>query len=221
MRDRVKLIIARFDEDIGWADELGYDYVVYNKGPGELEKAIKLKNIGREAHTYLTHIVNEYDNLQEMNVFLQGNPFDHIDDRGRASVDTLQIMIADLAERMVPFKGLAWFKLKCDGLGNPHDLRKPENRGRWAGWGRDIPVAELFERLFDAKAPSTIIARAPAGLFCATRERIRTRPREFYEKALRIVESDPEDENNTGHAFERLWQYVFNGNVAWNKKNYA
>jgi len=221
MRDNVKVIIARYREDISWADQLGYDYVVYDKGGREHEKAIVLPNIGREAHTYFSHIVHEYDALADMNVFLQGDPFDHIDDRGRASVDMLRTQLEDIAERAVPFKGLAWFKLKCDGQGRPHDLRKPENEGRWAGWGRDIPVGEVFEQLFDAVAPARIVARAPTGNFCVTGERIRTRPWEFYEYALKLVENDPLDENNTGHAIERLWQYIFNGNTAWNKEKYG
>lgn len=221
MREHVKVIIARYAEDVSWADELGYDYIVYNKGDDTLANSIPLPNIGREAHTYLSHIVHEYDTLAAMNVFLQGDPFDHIDDQGRATVETLRFMLSDIVEKGVPFKGLAWFKLKCDALGQPHDLYKPKNEGRWAGWGRDIPVGEIFERLFDAAAPQQIIARAPTGLFCVTGERIRTRPKAFYEYALKLIEEDPQDENNTGHAFERLWQYIFNGNIAWNKDSYA
>jgi len=28
------------------------------------------------------------------------------------------------------------------------------------------------------------------------------------------------DAENTGHAFERLWQLIFNGNTEWNKDKY-
>lgn len=220
MRDNVKVIIARYQEDIAWADGIGYDYVVYDKGCN-LENCISLENIGRESHTYLTHIVRNYDTLAEVNVFLQGNPFDHLSDQGNGSVTLLRTMIDEVVERQVPFKGFAWFKLKCDRLGRPHDLYKPENEGRWAGWGKDIPLGEVFEKLFDASFPQQLVVRAPAGIFAVTGERIRTRPKGFYEYALRLIEQDPDDSNNTGHAFERLWQHIFNGNVAWNKKDYS
>ena len=220
MGSEVKLIIARFRENVTWADELGYDYVLYDKGGNNDPTARILPNIGREAHSYLTHIIREYDQLDDMNVFLQGDPFDHIDDQGRATVSRLRGQIEEAVERKIPFKGLAWFKLKCDSLGRPHDLRKPENRGRWAGWGKDIPLGEVFQRLFGVPMPEQIIVRAPTGNFCVTGERIRTRPKAFYEFALRMVEADPQDENNTGHALERLWQHVFNGNVAWNRDLY-
>ncbi|MBI9078832.1 MAG: DUF3431 domain-containing protein [Pseudodesulfovibrio sp.] len=221
MPDTVMMIIARYRENVSWVHQIGYDYIVYDKGGNASPKSIVLPNVGREAHTYFTHIVREYETLAGMNVFLQGDPFDHIDDRGRASVDTLRTQLAEIVERDVPFKGLAWFKLKCDTLGRPHDLHKPENKGRWAGWGRDIPVGDVFELLFDAEAPARIVARAPTGNFCVTGERIRTRPKEFYEYALKLVESDPLDEKNTGHAIERLWQHIFNGNTAWNKDKYG
>ncbi|QGY39524.1 DUF3431 domain-containing protein [Pseudodesulfovibrio cashew] len=220
MPDQVEVIIARYRENITWAAALGYDYVVYDKGGKPAENAIELENIGRESHTYLTHIVRNYERLADVNVFLQGNPFDHLDDRHQGSVEMLRNMIADVADRRVPFKGFAWFKLKCDGLGRPHDLRKPENEGRWAGWGKDIPLAEVFERLFDASFPRQLVVRAPAGIFAVTGERIRSRPKAFYAYALGLLEADPADECNTGHAFERLWQHIFNGNTAWNREVY-
>lgn len=220
MRDDIRVIIARYCEDVSWATGLGCAHVVYDKGGDLGPEARPLPNIGREAHTYFTHIVNEYETLAPLNVFLQGDPFDHLDDRGRTSVETLRKSLEDVADRGMPFKGLAWFKLRCDRLGRPHDLRKPENEGRWPGWGRDIPVGELFERLFGVPMPGEILCRAPTGNFCVTGERIRTRPRAFYAYCLRLIEDDPRDERNTGHAFERLWQHIFNGNTAWNRDRY-
>ncbi len=218
--DKVEVVIARFREDVSWAEKLGLPYVVYDKGPEPAAGFRLLPNIGREAHTYLTHIVEQWDTLAGHTAFLQGNPFDHLSEHGKADVHALKAMIMECAERKVPFRGFAWFRLKCDGLGRPHDLKKPENEGRWLGWGKDIPVAEVFSRLFDAEPPTQFIARAATGVFCVSAERIRTRPREFYEYALRLVVDDPLDAENTGHAFERLWQLIFNGNTEWNKDKY-
>lgn len=221
MHDAIRLIIARYNEDVSWVKDVDCDYVVYDKGDRLSANSIVLENIGREAHTYLTHIVREYDTLAPINVFLQGDPFDHIGDQCRGDVQTLRSLIDDVAKREIPFKGFAWFKLKCDRLGRPHDLRKPENQGRWSGWGKDIPLGDVFEKLFAADFPKQLIARAPTGIFAVTKERILTRPKDFYAYALSLVEADPDDSNNTGHAFERLWQHIFNGNTAWNKEDYS
>ncbi len=220
MRDNVRVIIARYKEDVAWTQGLGCDYLLYDKGGDLRDNAIQLDNIGREAHTYLTYIITHYDNLADFNVFVQGNPFDHLDPAGEGSVNMLKKMIGDVVDKGVHFKGFAWLRIICDQLGRPHDLHDERTKGRWSGWGKDIPVGEVFEKLFPAKAPAEIIARGAAGIFSVTAERIRTRPREFYEYALRLVEADPQDENNTGHAFERLWQFIFNGNLAWNRDSY-
>lgn len=71
-----KIVVARYNEDIEWTKK--YDQcLIYNKGKHFDGDYIKLENVGRETHTYLYHIINNYDNLDDYTFFLQGNPFDH------------------------------------------------------------------------------------------------------------------------------------------------
>ena len=68
--NKIKLdfVIARYNEDLKWVNNLpGFSrIIIYNKGkndlnylrPGVIVK--KLENIGRESHTYLTHIIENY-----------------------------------------------------------------------------------------------------------------------------------------------------------------
>lgn len=220
----LELVVARYREDLSWLRELGLPAQVYNKGPEPcLERApaaqtqnvrvAPLPNIGREAHTYLTHIVARYADLPECTVFLQGNPFAHLAPPQEPPVTpaALRTRLLELAAARKPFAGLAWFRLRCDGLGRPHDLADPAKEGRWLGWGKDIPVAATFEKLFGQSAPKEFIARAPTGNMLVRRERILARPLAFYRRALDLVLADPQDAENTGHAFERLWQAIFSG----------
>jgi hypothetical protein len=216
-------VVARYREDLGWLRGLGLPCVVYNKGPelGPAELAglppgsrvAALPNTGREAHTYLTHIIGNYGDLPRHTVFLQGDPFAHLapPEEPRVTPEGLRGRLLDLAARDMPFAGLAWFRLRCDGLGRPHDLADPAKEGRWKGWGRDIPVAACFEALFGRPAPREFIARAPTGNMLVRADRILTRPLDFYRRALAMVLADADDAANTGHAFERLWQAVFSG----------
>ena len=41
-------------------------------------RVIALPNRGREAGTWLHHIVSNYDRLADRTVFMQGDPFDHL-----------------------------------------------------------------------------------------------------------------------------------------------
>lgn len=78
----VECVIARYNEDISWIKELKNKKItIYNKGNNDIpNKFIKLPNIGRESHTYLTHIIKNYDNLADITIFTQANPFFHSPD---------------------------------------------------------------------------------------------------------------------------------------------
>ena len=81
-----KIVISRYDENLDWLDlinQSNYDIVIYNKGNDINREFIKLDNVGREAHTFLTYIVDNYDNLPEYTIFLQGEPFYHCTDEYR------------------------------------------------------------------------------------------------------------------------------------------
>ena len=58
--------------------------MVYNKGNDDINPIInhqfvkKVPNLGREAGTYCNFILDNYDNLPNYMIFIQGNPTDHI-----------------------------------------------------------------------------------------------------------------------------------------------
>jgi hypothetical protein len=80
---KLKAVIARYNEPIEWVKDLGFDYIIYNKGEKispdliDPEKVIEVPNEGREAETYLRYITENYEEIPDLVVFLQGNPFDH------------------------------------------------------------------------------------------------------------------------------------------------
>ena len=76
---RIKVIVARYNEDISWLNKIKDFVILYNKGKDDLKdwNAIKLKNVGRETDTYLNYIIENYNNLPEICIFTQGNIKDH------------------------------------------------------------------------------------------------------------------------------------------------
>jgi len=74
------IVVARYNEDVVWL--LPYDdcVVLYNKGKDDLPpftNIVKLANIGREGHTYLHHIIENYNNISDRVTFIQGDPLTH------------------------------------------------------------------------------------------------------------------------------------------------
>lgn len=64
----VHYVIAQYNEDISWADNL--DKTVIKKG-------VDMPNLGRESSSYLFFILNNYEKLDGWYYFVQGDPFDH------------------------------------------------------------------------------------------------------------------------------------------------
>jgi hypothetical protein len=72
-KEDFEIVIARYDEDIGWSDNYKAFRTVYNKG-NEHDKYdyITLENKGHLADTILRHIVDRYDNLATVTFFTHG-----------------------------------------------------------------------------------------------------------------------------------------------------
>ena len=89
-RDQLELVIARFDEDIKWSEPYNKVRTVYEKGskahaaaaaaaaasdavPSDEDdkgRFVQLPNVGLEQHSYLEHIVRNYDHLASRTVFM-------------------------------------------------------------------------------------------------------------------------------------------------------
>jgi len=83
----VEVVVSHFDENLAWLSKLAAgsespQISIYTKGPAEGAKewnpnmeVHRLPNVGRESHTYLNHIVKNYNKLADWTVFTQaGEP---------------------------------------------------------------------------------------------------------------------------------------------------
>lgn len=66
------LVVARYNEDVGWVNLIPAHVVIVNKA--------QLGNTGREASSYLWYIATHYRALVGDYVFCQGDPFAHCPD---------------------------------------------------------------------------------------------------------------------------------------------
>lgn len=77
----IECVVSRFYENTEWTAKLNASTIVYNKNSKDVNLYTNnLPNIGREGHTFLTHVANNYDKLADYTAFMQGNPFDHCPD---------------------------------------------------------------------------------------------------------------------------------------------
>lgn len=78
---KTDVVIARYNESLEWCKPYASMCIVYNKGePLKNNFGLKIRqltNVGRESHTYLSHIIYNWDTLNDYTVFLQGGDIGH------------------------------------------------------------------------------------------------------------------------------------------------
>lgn len=202
----IELVVARYSEDLRWLRRVpkAVRVTVYDKcesapHPG----AIALPNVGREAHTYLWHIVHRYDELVPLTVFCQGKPFDHAYDFH----STLR-RFAENVGAARDFEPLGHFVDTDDCEGKTLFMKWSKNED-----GHLLDMNGWHHALFGSDGPAEYTFRGGAQ-FAVKVELIRRRSRDFYERALQLSIDFPD----AAHCFERAWPIVFgitNPDLEW------
>ena len=192
----MKIIVARYNENIEWIQRIptDIDVLVYNKGDQITNyngKVIDLPNVGREGHTYYTYIYDNYDNLDDYTIFLQGNPFDH----SRSIIRTISNIqkcksfdsyFSFISERVL-FTSLS---------GCPYDIY--------------MNIKPIYENLFGPITDENqIIQFAQGAQFIVSKQAILSRSKEFYKKIIELLEK--ECNPYEGFIIERLHRVIFTG----------
>ena len=183
-------VLSRYKENNNfWHDLVSekYEVIVYNKSEGDN----LLPNIGREGHTYLHYIIQNYDNLPDEILFSQYDPTDHFSKKKAYYGDEMNIF---LNKNLVDFCGIA---------PTDFDLVVRRRRVNWVGFSR-----ELYGQ-FESKKINELLACGATlyGVFRVSRVAILRNNIEFYKKALEMVSRgrDPYE----GYFFERMWKFMF------------
>lgn len=196
------IVIARYGEDCAWIEELPEQFnpIIYNKSGKDLAtniyrnyKYVQLDNPGgNEAHTYLWHIVENYDQLTDVTVFTQAWPFDHCRD-----------FLDRIKEPCTDFSWLSHEMLRNEIDGHPHH-------------SLDIFVGDkvealhpdwLYSAIFHNRAPDYFVF-GQGGLHMVTREQIHTKPKEFYQHIINLI-TGPFKQYKPFCALERFWDRIY------------
>lgn len=160
---KVEIVIAKYRESIEWTKNINHKVTIYDKSGDPISGSIPLPNIGKEAHTFLHHIATRYDTLADITIFLQGNPFDHIDLPGN-SIDSVVSKINIATCRQGDYLP-AWTFPKADNGDTYHD---------WVERSKKVP--------FVNNPVNTQFPFAVGAQYIVSSECIRGRPLNFWKK---------------------------------------
>lgn len=186
-----ELVIAIYKENISWLNKRSFKdekISAYNKWTRfDYPYIRQLKNVGRESHTYIFHIIENYKNLCDYTTFVQGYPFDHLYDLA----DNLNIDIFNFKSFPIhDYHPLGELR-PCDQLGRP-----------FSHWDVDLKV--IWNELFEDPMPYNFFATYGAQ-FIVSRRLIENRSILFWKKALDLHYKF----DFAPWAYEILWYHIF------------
>lgn len=226
------MVVSHFREDLRWLvrvrrecpslEVLVYDKSETEESAGELDcmssiqhaanpRVIFLKNWGREAHTYLWHIAHNYESLRDVEIFVQGNPWDHLKNH-----NDFWTFLHESVNNPVEFRQLRTkksFSLK-NGSFKDSDV---------ITWIKDYvekvygPVVLLRQMGDGLSFPSTYVTYANA-MFAVSAAGIRARGLESFLRLLELFsEMKDRDDCRKGFeagrdiamGFEFFWKFLF------------
>jgi hypothetical protein len=203
----VCVLIARFNEDIRWVRWLDTTrinkVIIVNKGANDVrmhhtftpDKIMYLPgapNVGREGQTFYQFIVDNYDNLPDHIVLLQGNPFDH----APHVVDKINKFLHEDVRSRPEFMFVSEELIQVDLDGEGHFTPMP------------LPMRAVWEHIFQEPSPEVRrwVFGAGAQMIVSKRTVLR-RPRAVYERIVQILQRDADPIE--GYVIERLHPVIF------------
>jgi hypothetical protein len=185
------IVVARYNENIEWTKQFT-NVIIYNKGDklGEEYNEIMLNNVGREGHTYYKYICDNYYNLEDYTIFLQGNPFDH-------SKHIIYSVNKYINNKEINI----YFEFLSDNI--VYSSIDAEKKLYWQCKNID----ETYEKVFGVKSNNNECIFGAGAHFIVSKNAILKKPKEFYENIVRILEYtiDPLE----GYDIERFHKYIF------------
>ncbi|KAH0608341.1 uncharacterized protein H6S33_001475 [Morchella sextelata] len=167
------------------------------------DRIVHLPNRGREGGTYLTHIIENWDDLAEHTLFIQAE----IHNFGHFQRRLLEYFVPETGMLSLGFGGITCNLTDCTDPWNWHD-----DAGH---------LPRIYEEIYDRPAPAEALLLSYKGQFIVSGKRIRSLDRYYYEYLREILESSKSaysgKESGTsagnaprfGYTLERAWGLIF------------
>lgn len=190
--DTLRIIIAKYNEDMTWAAKLK-NAIIYNKGSA-LNIDVKgivipLPNVGREGHTYYKYIYDNYEDLSDYTMFLQGNPFEHYNMNDNFFAGIRQQIKKNNLKKFTPLGRVLYCKISgCK-------------------YHAGLPIKKVYRYLFKKKPfPIMPFKFVQGAQFIVSKKQILKRPKQFYLNIIQLLEK--EKNAIEGYVIERLHKLI-------------
>jgi hypothetical protein len=196
-------------ESVDWLDELPYiRKAVYVVDDGQAALRVP-KNKGNEAMVYLSYIIDHYENLTDINIFIHAHRWawhnnDLLD-------NDAVLMLRRLNSRQVLRDGYVNLRCQwhpgCTGRLNTQAEEEDSQRKE------EVLVRQAWPQLFPSHVLPDELAQACCSQFALSRERIHSLPRDEYARMREWLLGTRLRDSMSGRIFEYAWQYIWTGSA--------
>jgi hypothetical protein len=212
-----EIVVARYNEPLSWIADAPFNrhpIIVYNKGDNDnfvksdnIKATVKLPNVGREMHSYFHHIIENYDKLADMTIFLPGSV--ELPNKFNRSVKLVEAVENNNKTTFSCFRDEKFVEQNYDftinsyasSHGNNREVNKDDRMKK-----SDIrPYGKWFSAIFKNGEKNDYISYN--SIIAISRDNILQKPKSYYEMLIKQVDDHQNPE--TVHYLERSWYAVF------------
>lgn len=165
------------------------------------------KNKGHEVMVYLSYIIDSYDNLADVNIFMHSHKLAwHNDDLLDHDASK---MIGRLSAERVQREG--FMNLRCHWNPGCPDWMHPGTVEVDINKQEEVMLAKSWSELFPMDAIPTVLAQPCCAQFALSRDRILALPKSRYVFYRDWLLRTPLSDYISGRIWEYVWHYLFTG----------
>ncbi|KPI43688.1 uncharacterized protein AB675_6365 [Cyphellophora attinorum] len=201
-----RLVVASLKaDDTTWLQKRLPDWAVSRYVVDDLNSPLTVPlNKGRESMVYLTYIIDNYDTLADINVFIHSLQYQwHNDDPNKDGATVIsRLQLPHIRQQGYVNMRCAW-TLGCPAeirLDDPSDNRETTSHFRQA-----------FQELFPERADNipTNVGASCCAQFAVTAAKLREKPKAEYERIRNWVRDTPLADDVSGRIMEYSWHMFF------------
>jgi hypothetical protein len=212
----IEIVIARYNEDLKWIHDYPfskYKNIIYNKGDNhnfetnsQTIRTVNLSNIGREGETYLQHIIQHYNDLADITIFLPGS----LSSNMVCKYNKAKLLIEEVERHHdTVFVGEKYNNVRDDLFSFQLDnyvSSELNNRAASAHAEMQVSTVRPYGVWYDKHFNHSIQYVSYCGVLGISKKDILNHPVDYYKELLKEFQgSNPE----VGHYVERSWAAIF------------
>ncbi|RMZ88135.1 hypothetical protein DV736_g4631, partial [Chaetothyriales sp. CBS 134916] len=202
------LVIAKTkEEDVEWIQDESLSSVrqmVYVVDDANAELTVP-KNKGHEVMVYLTYIIDHYDDLPDISIFMHAHQYAW-HDNDLLNNDGLE-MVKRLSSERVTREG--YMNLRCHWEPGCPNWMHPGTVVEDLNKEEETVMAQAWAELFPERPIPALLSQPCCAQFALSRERIRVRGLQQYKFWREWLLRTPMTDKISGRVWEYLWQVVF------------